>query len=58
MSQIFKCNQCNEYTLTEVQCPKCGGTVVSPRPPKYSPEDKYGMYRRKAKKKAREASSE
>jgi H/ACA ribonucleoprotein complex subunit 3 len=28
----------------------CGGKAVNPRPPKYSPEDPYGEYRRKAKK--------
>ena len=28
---------------------KCGGEAVSPKPPKYSPEDKYGAYRRKIK---------
>jgi len=31
-------------------CPKCGVATVSSRPPKYSPEDKFGAYRRKAKK--------
>lgn len=29
------------------QC--CGSATLIPRPPKYSPEDKYGDYRRKAK---------
>ena len=28
----------------------CGGKVVNPKPVKYSPEDKYAEYRRKAKK--------
>ncbi len=27
----------------------CGGKAVNPKPPKYSPEDKFGSYRRKAK---------
>lgn len=36
-----------DYTLKE-RC-KCGGVAVIVRPPKYSPEDKYGEYRRKAK---------
>jgi len=27
----------------------CAAATVIPRPPKYSPEDKYGGYRRKAK---------
>ncbi len=28
----------------------CGSKAVPVRPPKYSPEDKYGKYRREAKK--------
>jgi rRNA maturation protein Nop10 len=28
----------------------CGHIRVEPKPPKYSPEDKYGRYRREAKK--------
>lgn len=32
------------------KCPKCGKTTIFPKPPKYSPEDKYAEYRRKAKK--------
>jgi len=27
----------------------CGGKRINPKPPKYSPEDKYGDYRRAAK---------
>jgi len=48
MKHIFKCTKCNEYTLSE-EC-KCGGKAVSVKPPKYSPDDKYGSYRREAKK--------
>jgi len=33
------------------QCPKCSGEMVLAKPPKYSPEDKLGSYRREAKKK-------
>lgn len=33
------------YSMKEI-CPKCGGKTLSPKPPKYSPEDKYGKYRR------------
>lgn len=33
----------------EKKCPKCGGEVVRPIPPRYSPVDKYGKYRRKVK---------
>ena len=42
------CPRCEIYTLEEV-CPKCGQATVSAHPPKFSPEDKYGEYRRKAK---------
>ncbi|MBI1969134.1 RNA-protein complex protein Nop10 [Candidatus Woesearchaeota archaeon] len=47
MRHIFQCQQCGRYTMKET-C-SCGGNAVNPKPPKYSPEDKYGSYRRKAK---------
>lgn len=28
----------------------CGSAAISPKPPKYSPDDKYAKYRRKVKK--------
>jgi len=31
------------------ECPKCGQEAVKHVPPKYSPVDKYGKYRRKVK---------
>jgi H/ACA ribonucleoprotein complex subunit 3 len=34
----------------EEKCPKCGGKADNPKPAKYSPEDKYGDYRRQAKR--------
>jgi len=49
MEHIFKCSRCGEYTMNEV-CPKCGSKALNPKPQKYSPEDKYADYRRKAKK--------
>jgi len=39
---------CSNYTLKE-KC-KCGNNAVTPKPAKYTPEDKYGKYRREAKK--------
>ncbi|RLE84342.1 MAG: RNA-protein complex protein Nop10 [Thermoprotei archaeon] len=45
---IRKCPSCKRYTLMEV-CPKCGERTRSPHPPKFSPEDRYGEYRRKMK---------
>ncbi|MFW9886560.1 MAG: RNA-protein complex protein Nop10 [Candidatus Thorarchaeota archaeon] len=53
MTGLFRCIECKQYTLEEDKCPKCGGSVVSPRPPKYSPQDRYGKYRREAKRRAR-----
>ncbi len=35
------------YTLKDV-CPKCGAKAKSAHPMKFSPEDKYGKYRRMA----------
>ena len=45
---ILQCKDCLAYTLKS-KC-SCGGEAVRPIPPKYSPEDKYGSYRREAKK--------
>ena len=47
--KMKKCKSCGEYTL-ESKCPYCGGDLGEVFPPKYSPEDKYGKYRRKLKK--------
>jgi H/ACA ribonucleoprotein complex subunit 3 len=55
MTHLYKCSKCGHYTLEQKKCPECGGTVSSPKPPKYSPQDKYGSYRRKAKRKAAES---
>lgn len=44
---ILKCPACASYGLTE-DC-RCGAKRLSPKPPKWSPEDKYGAYRRKYK---------
>ncbi|TFF68039.1 RNA-protein complex protein Nop10 [Candidatus Thorarchaeota archaeon] len=54
MPYIFKCSECGEYTLDDETCPKCGGSVKTPHPPRFSPVDKYGEYRRRAKRKQRE----
>ena len=47
MRHILKCNNCNKYTMKEV-C-SCGNTALLPKPLKYSPDDRLGVYRRKAK---------
>ncbi|HIJ11633.1 TPA: RNA-protein complex protein Nop10 [Candidatus Woesearchaeota archaeon] len=48
MKHIHKCTLCSTYTMKET-C-SCGGKTVQPKPPKFSPEDKYGKYRRQVKK--------
>lgn len=48
-SKIMRCPECETYTLHD-KCPKCGTKTVSTLPAKFSPEDPYGEYRRKAKR--------
>lgn len=45
--KMKKCS-CGTYTFKDI-CPKCGGRTARPQPPKFSPEDKYGVWRRLAK---------
>jgi len=49
MKHILKCTNCNNYTMKDI-CPKCGAKALNPKPPKFSLEDKFGEYRRKAKR--------
>ena len=49
MKNLRFCNHCNKYTL-ETKCNKCKNTTISKNPPRFSPEDRYGKYRRKLKK--------
>ena len=44
-----RCSMCGRYTLKE-RCPICGGKTFMPIPPKFSPEDPYGKYRRMLRK--------
>ncbi len=44
-TEIFKCHNCSNYTLEKI-CRVCGSKTITPKPAKYSPEDKYGYYRR------------
>ncbi|MFH1400072.1 MAG: nucleolar RNA-binding Nop10p family protein [Nanoarchaeota archaeon] len=46
--KILKCPSCASYGFSE-SCP-CGGKRGGVKPPKYSPEDKYGKYRRMVKR--------
>ncbi len=43
--KMKKCLACKAYTFKEF-CPKCNVKSANPEPPRYSPEDKYGKYRR------------
>lgn len=47
--RMRKCKECNEYTLQEI-CPTCNNKSGVIYPARYSPQDKYGKYRRKLKK--------
>lgn len=47
------CATCRIYTMKE-ECPVCGGRTRVRRPPRYSPEDRYGKYRRMLMKELKE----
>ncbi|MFO7837280.1 MAG: RNA-protein complex protein Nop10 [Candidatus Thorarchaeota archaeon] len=53
MTRLFRCTKCGRYTLNDETCPECEGEVGNPHPARYSPQDKYGEYRRVAKRKSR-----
>ncbi|MCQ2078768.1 MAG: RNA-protein complex protein Nop10 [archaeon] len=44
-SQLRRCPSCGRYTLLS-DCAICSAKTISPIPPRYSPEDPYGNYRR------------
>ncbi|MCL2142409.1 MAG: RNA-protein complex protein Nop10 [Methanimicrococcus sp.] len=43
--RIKKCPTCGRYTISE-SCPDCHSVCKSPKPASYSPEDRFGKYRR------------
>ncbi|HDH27715.1 MAG TPA: RNA-protein complex protein Nop10 [Euryarchaeota archaeon] len=45
---LAQCKKCRGYTLSET-CPKCSIPTSKPHPSRFSPEDRYGVYRRKLK---------
>jgi H/ACA ribonucleoprotein complex subunit 3 len=47
---LRRCVKCGSYTLRKDVCPRCGGAVHIPHPPKFSPDDKYLKYRIAVKK--------
>jgi len=49
MSKLLYCKKCKKYTLENV-CSICNEKSILKNPPRFSPEDHYGKYRRKLKK--------
>lgn len=47
-ARIRRCPVDNIYTLS-LTCPACGTATAIAHPARFSPEDKYGRYRRLAK---------
>ncbi len=47
---LRRCPSCGTYTLGE-NCSKCNVAAVVPAPARFSPEDRYGTYRRRLKRK-------
>lgn len=43
--KMKKCLNCKIYTFMDF-CPNCNKKTINPIPPPFSPEDKYGKYRR------------
>jgi H/ACA ribonucleoprotein complex subunit 3 len=56
-NNMAKCMECGAYTYSDV-CPKCSGKTASPHPSRFSPEDRYGKYRRRLKKLVSEEASQ
>jgi H/ACA ribonucleoprotein complex subunit 3 len=46
--RIRRCPADQTYTLS-LTCPACGKPTIVAHPARYSPEDKYGKYRRMVK---------
>jgi H/ACA ribonucleoprotein complex subunit 3 len=49
MKLLMKCPKCGIYTLNQ-ECAADSKKTINPKPAKYSPEDRMGEYRRKAKR--------
>ena len=47
-TEILECGECKTYTLNK-ECTKCKTKTITNKPARFSPEDKYGHYRRLAK---------
>ncbi len=46
---LRQCRECSRYTLQE-RCPHCDAATQRVGPARYSPEDRYGTYRRALKR--------
>lgn len=46
--KIMKCKKCGIYTMKSI-CKICGRETAEAVPPRFSPQDRYGEYRRKLK---------
>ena len=46
---IYRCTTCENYTMRK-ECAKCSEKTISPKPPKFSLNDKYDKYRREVRK--------
>ncbi|MGA7924256.1 MAG: RNA-protein complex protein Nop10 [Thermoplasmata archaeon] len=44
-SLLRVCRGCQRYTL-KLTCPSCKGATRTPHPARFSPQDRYGAYRR------------
>jgi len=51
--RMRKCLNCGTYTLRE-SCIRCGGPTNRVKPARFSPEDRYGKYRRMMKAELKE----
>ena len=49
MSHLLYCKNCKQYTLDKI-CKNCKEKTISKNPPRFSPQDRYGKYRRELKK--------
>lgn len=47
---LRRCPACGAYTLLP-ECDKCKTATGQPAPARFSPEDHYGVYRRRLKRK-------
>lgn len=42
---LRRCVRCGRYTLKKDSCPYCHGELRIPHPAKFSPDDRYAIYK-------------